>query len=506
MTTTPLSLEAADTGLRLTITAPAAAVTAGANGNAERTLSGLALPFGQLGHTSIGPLTVPQGAIRIPDDLRRVKLFTEHGRTAPVGYATAQASAADGLRMTFRVGATPAGDAALVEASEGIRDALSVELNNVVVDQGTVKSADLVAVALTAVPAFSDARVAASDHVPPGTAPASPPVTPPSAGGGAPLVQVIGGQVPPELAAAQRGGALTFSALVPELAAAIRDNDLGRVNAALADVIPINDQGLAYLGKQWLGELWTPVAQQRHFINRVAKGTLTTGLKVYGWKWENTPEVGIYAGNKTPIPSNTVSIVPVEAPIVRYAGGWDIDRIYIDLGNPGFLEAFFTAATIDLGNKTEAAVGTELSAAATDAGYAATVFDAVNLAATTLVSAGANLSYLGLAPDVFGALMNLPRSEAPWWLPEQGTLQIKAQDGTMSDVGYFAAPSLAAGEVIAGDSRAYTWYEAKPFPIRVQAVNLPNGGIDIAVFAYSSSIVNDARGLVKVTVGTDPTP
>ena len=35
---------------------------------------------------------------------------------------------------------------------------------------------------------------------------------------------------------------------------------------------------------------------------------------------------------------------------------------------------------------------------------------------------------------------------------------------------------------------------------RVQAVNIPNGGIDIGVFGYAGDLLNDARGLVKQAV------
>jgi hypothetical protein len=306
--------------LSLTITAPAALTAAATTAGSDRRLAGLALPFGAPGQTSAGPLTVNAGAVQLPTDLRRVKLFTEHGRQTPVGYATEATETADGLRMAFRVGATPSGDAALIEAAEGIRDALSVELSNVTVADGVVTAAELVAVVLTSVPAFADARIAA-------TRSALVPVTPPPAPGPAPtgqpsmVIDVSGGSLPPELTR-RRGGALVLAAVMPAMAAAIRDNDIGRVNAALSDVVPGMDTGGGAVGTgMWLGELWTPVAQERHFWPRVQHQTLTSGLKVYGWKWGTLPAVGPYAGNKTAIPSNQVTMVPAEAPIQRYAGG-----------------------------------------------------------------------------------------------------------------------------------------------------------------------------------------
>ncbi|MET0996219.1 MAG: hypothetical protein ABWY20_20025 [Mycobacterium sp.] len=500
--------------LSLTITAPAAAITAAATtatGDARR-VAGLALPYGVAGQTSAGALTVNAGAVTIPPELRRVKLFTEHGRQTPVGYALEATEQADGLHMAFRVGATPNGDAALVEAAEGIRDALSVELANVQVADGVVTAAELVAVVLTSVPAFADARVAA--HRPAPGDRQQPPIGIPQQGrpaAGGMLVDVSGGALPAELAAGRRtGGAVTFQAVMPALAAAIRDNDIGRVNAALSDVIPGNDTGGGFMGTgQWVGELWTPIAAERHFWQHVQHSPLNSGLKVYGWKWENTPKVGVYAGNKTPIPSNAVTIVPAEAPIVRHAGGWDIDRIFVDLGDPGFLEAFFRAATVDLGNKLEEALGEAIEVAAQTANddvWAADVFAALSAAVRILVSNGATPSAIAVAGDIYADLIESPRDTSPWWLPEQARIALGNETATLTDLDIFMAPSLDDGEVLAWDKRAVTGYEASPLPIRVQAVNIPNGGIDLGVFAYSSTIVNDPRGLAIVHVGTDPTP
>ena len=65
--------------------------------------------------------------------------------------------------MTFHAAATPDGDTALLEAAEGIRDCLSVELDDVVIKGGHVTAATLTAVALVPIPAFTGADLAAAD-------------------------------------------------------------------------------------------------------------------------------------------------------------------------------------------------------------------------------------------------------------------------------------------------------------------------------------------------------
>src|SRR4029077_6828432 len=132
--------------------------------------------------------------------------------------------------------------------------------------------------------------------------------------------------------------------------------------------------GGGFLREQWLGELWSATRTTRHFIDAMSHAVMTTGTTVKGWHWTAKPTVDNYAGNKGPVPSSTASTAAKSAPITRLAGGWDIDRIYQDLGEPGFLESFFAAATADLAAKTEAAAAAALLAAAPDTPAGADVY------------------------------------------------------------------------------------------------------------------------------------
>ena len=465
--------------------------------DADRALTGLALPYGVPGRTSAGALTVPPGAVRVPPELRRVKLFTEHGRTTPIGYATAADDAAGGLRMSFRVARTPDGDTALLEAAEGLRDALSVELDGAVIKAGRLVSADLVAVAVTSVPAFADARLTAAlaPDTPEPTTPADPPAPEPED----PPVP----ETPLPLVATDRPP-MTAQRATAEIAAAMLENDIGRVNAALTDIVPANDAGTGFLREQWLGQLWSAAAVSRHFIDALSHQVLTTGTTVKGWHWTAKPTVDTYAGNKTPIPSSTASTAAKSAPVTRLAGGWDIDRIYQDLGEPGFLESFFAAATADLAAKTEAAAAAALLAAATDTTAAADVYTAIGAVVTELVKNGAAVNYIGIAPDLFAELLGGVSATVPWWLANQGSVSIGGGTANVADLNVFSAAALPAGTVLGGDKRAATYFEPSGNPIRVQAVNIPNGGIDLGVFSYSATLINDPLGIAKNTVAVVP--
>jgi HK97 family phage major capsid protein len=137
----------------------------------SRTIRGLVVPFGKVGNTSVGPVQFAQGAFGEinPED---VVLNTEHDRTRPIGRGipgSAQVSPG-GVSMAFKIAPTTAGTDALIEASEGLRPAFSVEATP---DEYDIKGgvmhisrSTIVGVAHVTNPAFKDAQiteVAASD-------------------------------------------------------------------------------------------------------------------------------------------------------------------------------------------------------------------------------------------------------------------------------------------------------------------------------------------------------
>lgn len=479
-----------------------------------RRIRGTALPYGVAsGPTANGNRYRFFGPPTNAADL--VDVVREHDEDAVVGRLSAWEPGDDRLAAAVRLFTTTAGNDALVEASEQVRTGFSVGADAhdpTLADDGVydVHEWDARHIGLVRRPAFTDATItsvaasAAPDHDDEDDVEDSDPDVPDQDDDQEDDMTTT--TTPPvELSRPSRRRAdLTFARVRDTLAAAIRRSpDAAFVNAALLDIVPAGDAGEAFLRPQWLDELWTPVSARRDYIESINRQALGTGTKVYGWKWNQLPVVGDYAGNKTPIPSNAVDTEPAEAPVTRLAGGWDVDRIFVDLGDPGFLEALFRAATVDVGRKQEAKVSAALQAEATDAA-AANILEALNVIATTLSGVGASVSFIGVAPDLWGDFLSLTGNDAPWWLSNQGSVALGTSEGEAGGLRFFADPTLPAGHVLGGDRQAATYFEAAPNPLRVQAVNIPNGGIDIAVFAYQAVIVNDPRGIVDVTVATTP--
>lgn len=128
----------------------------------SRTISGRIVTFEETGNASIGKVQFAAGSI----EPTAVLLNLEHDRTRRIGKTLETTLSADktGIDATFKIAETTAGNDALVEAQEGLRDGFSVEVSfdeYETLKDGTVRilAGELTAVALTSEPAIRSARV-----------------------------------------------------------------------------------------------------------------------------------------------------------------------------------------------------------------------------------------------------------------------------------------------------------------------------------------------------------
>ena len=125
----------------------------------KRTITGKIVTWNEKGNTSMGPTVFAENSI----DVKPVKLLLEHDRTRPIGKMMEFTQVADGVTATFKIANTMAGEDALVEATDGLRDGFSVgaTVNEWWNDNGVMKitSATLEEVSLVTDPAIQSARV-----------------------------------------------------------------------------------------------------------------------------------------------------------------------------------------------------------------------------------------------------------------------------------------------------------------------------------------------------------
>src|SRR5690606_18998697 len=135
-----------------------------------------------------------------------------------------------------------------------------------------------------------------------------------------------------------------FDAAVQHVAQAFNSGNRQLVTAALADILLPQDGGGAFISDDWLGELFTAARTDRPWINSFGPVQQLTSLKGKGWRWVTKPAPAKYAGDKAEVPTGTMETEEAEFTAERWAGGWDIDRAFIDFSSTDFLAAFWKAA------------------------------------------------------------------------------------------------------------------------------------------------------------------
>lgn len=486
----------------------------------SRTISGLALPYGVVGMTSIGPVTVEAGAIELPEDLSRVKLFNEHDRNTPVGYLESADDQADGLTLSFHIGATPAGDAAILEASERLRDGLSVELDLLTFDdtETIVTAGMLRGCGLVTVPAWDEARVAAvaaSHHPEEGTQTMTTPTLPDAAapqpaeaGPSAAAAAAPGSQL---AAAAPQGlqatapGAIVIERprdLYTRLAAAYSTERGAQLQSTLADLTAalsdITGTGTTDMGPaQFVGQLWAGVAYQRKVVPLLNTSKPLTSYNIVGWKWADKPEVNDWAGDKAAVPSDTASTDPVTVAAERLAGAHDIDRKYRDFNDVDFFQAYYEAMSESYAIKSDAKAVAKLLAGATDltatrVGIAAAIAEGVQ--AIGDATNAASTFVLANSGDMLDWLLPLTSFDvgAFWTLLGIDPERIVTHSG------------VTAGHVVVGTSASVEFRELPGSPIRAEAIDMTKGGVDAGVFGYYAYLQHAAAGVQDVTINAGP--
>lgn len=510
---------------------------------------------------------IEAGALKPRQPLRRVKMLVDHDMTQPVGYMTALdhdratftipdgeagdralADAQTGRRDGMSIGA------------QVIKARWSDDGETLIVSE-----AELYEVSLCAIPAFADAGVesvaaamtatytdtprkdtttmrltpaqyealqlrlghkptdaeinAEADRLEAAIATPAPTAQPglevnltnataPSAETRAQIVAALDGfaQAPAPTVTATTERPKSLADVVETVSAAINTGNTGQIMAALADVVPADDAGKGYLGREdWLGELWAATKTGRPHIEAFGTPKQLKSMTMKGWQWETRPKPDKWAGNKTEVPTNKPKTKPVEATAERWAGGWDIDRIFLDLGDPGFLAAFWNAAMLEYQTSSDADVASKILTKATDKGTSTGVIGAISMTAADLRRIGATLSHLFLAEDLFDVYADLRQDEVPFWLAQAtGSVSLKDATANVSDLKIEVDPLLPAGQLLGFDTRAATVYEKSP--IQLQALDIAKGGIDLGFFSYGGVLINDSRAIIKRTVTAPTTP
>lgn len=499
-----------------------------------RTLAGDVVRFGVPGRTSRGKLRVRPGALRFPPELRRVKLTREHDREDSRGHLADLVVDDQRIRAALRVSDGPEGDAALREAADGTRDGLSFDVIDATIEGDEITDGLVIAIGQVGIPAYDDSRIdtIAASQTPagdPGTtqgdpmstdqpaevttttttttpapAPQPEPQPDPDNNGtdvAASLSAVPAGVPSPAPARTSQSGAL--DAFVSTIVTALRPGGGGSaaITAALTDVTHTQHTGNIE-APAWSGELWSGLQYEPEFTGLLNSGSLTN-WEGRGWRFTQKPVIADYAGDKAAIPSGAITTEDSTYEAARMAVGHDIDRKFYDFPNEGFLRAYVEAVRESWAIKLDGKVRDFIVANAvpvTTADGADVGTDPDVVAESSLLKAVAR-GFLALRRARVGRGTFVVMNDEDWFDLFDVTSQNKPAFLDLFNVNpsnFVSTDAVGAGTVIVGVKQAATVRTLPGSPIRVDAQNIANGGVDNGFFGYWAVEQHHTGGIVSV--------
>lgn len=499
----------------------------------DRTIEGLVLPFGEVGHTNKGAvLASPESKLAFAE---KITLNRQHdGETFTVGEAVSHEVRPDGVHAKFKVADGPHGDVVLLEAEKDARKGLSVEIPDAVIRAGKLVAGTVAAVGAVIKPAFPSALMAAdAGDLPPDTEVIEPPdeitVGDITYTRTAPDTEENETMTQPTVEAAENatvdlsaafGDFLKTQNKPKELTApqafraiAKKNGETGDLLAALASVVHDdgdNDgDGVGEItgAPGWLGEVWTENPYVQRFKPLISSGVLTT-YKETGFRVTGKPTVADYAGNLAEVPTGGMTVEPVNYAVARLAHGANIDRRFVDFNDSQALQAFVEAQVQSYAEVVDAKVlAFILSSATTQA--AGTYVEDVSVGITGIVDGALALIADNFRPtsavigaDLYRDILLTPKDKVAEYLTQAFGLE----EGGLQ--GFRIVPTSTAGQagkVTVLDSSTLRLKElGGAAPVRVEAEYASNGGRTLAVFGYLSLQLLKAAGARTVTPAGPP--
>jgi len=342
------------------LNAQAVTIDAAAGDTPSRTITGVAVPYGETATVSDGTqVRFEQGAL--PVEGKAPKLFMYHDSSQPVGLVTERVDTAEGMMFSARISATAAGDEALTLALDGVLDSVSVGVNPTRFsydDDGTmiVTAAEWLELSLVPIPAFAGAvieNVLASAQEP-DTEPTPEPVeetkvesvqpeavveaATPTAPIPAQPKRKFALPTPGEYMAAMHIGGTTFA----NVNAAVRDfvaSHQSALQAAAGDVLTTDTPGL--LPVPVLGPVFEDLNYIRPVVAAVGARAMPDGGQSKTWirpTWTTHTSVGAQSTELTGVSATTPVIASNVITKTTLAGQVTLSVQDIDFTSPAALE------------------------------------------------------------------------------------------------------------------------------------------------------------------------
>jgi HK97 family phage major capsid protein len=424
-----------------------------------------------------------------------------------------------------------AGEDALIEATEGLRDGFSVgaQINEWVNASGVMKitSATLDEVSLVTDPAIDSARVsevAASENEAPKEDSESASAEPENPTEG----EQVSDTTAPAPAVEEAVEAAKVEAAAPKpafyttprleftkakyLEASIRAKVLGddesRQYLMAADTTS-NNAGL--VPTRQLTEVINPLSNaDRPLVDSVSRGVLPdAGMSFEIPRITAVPTVGEEAEaatiDETDMTNNFLSVS-----VKKYAGAQTFSVELLDRTSPVFFDELVRQMEFAYAKATDIAVGTGLIAGGTNGGNrtmsAANLLDFVSDAAVSIYKGTLGFAQnIVVSPEQWGEIMNLNDAGRPIYQAvngpsnQVGNLAPNSVTGNVAGLNLRVARNLTSGtddnSIIIVNPESYTWYESSRFRLETNIVS--SGQIQVAYYGYGALATKVGAGAYR---------
>ena len=499
-----------------------------ASNKEDRILAGRVVTWGEKGNTSAGPTVFAKDSLKFN---KTTKLLLEHDRTRPIGKLLSYEINAEGIDAQFRVAQTMAGDDALIEASENLRDGFSVgvyvdawENNDGIME---ITSAKVQEISLVTDPAIDSARVAATEtetknsestdsenqsegeQVSDTTVPATPAVD--EAVEVAKVEEVtVSASAPVAFTKLRSPINSPATYLEHSVRASLGDDQSRQYVAAASDGTSTELAGLVPTPQ--LSEIWNPKTTSiRPAIAAVRNATLpSAGLTFEIPRIKTAPTVA-EAAEKGAFSDTQMEVEYVSVAVKKFAGMQKFDVEVLDRTSPAFFEELVRLMSDQYAAATDSAVTTALKAGTLDSSTVTLPWDGDTFAG--FISRAAASIYSNTKRQATGIVLS----------PDQWANLIKLNDGNKrplfdlaagatNNIQGSVAPGTFAGSVmglpifvdpnmsgVADDSicvvnrDSFVWYEgAGPLQLRTNIVG--TGQVEVGYYGYGAVATLTAAG------------
>jgi HK97 family phage prohead protease/HK97 family phage major capsid protein len=489
--------------------------------SSKRELTGVIVPFGQVGHTNMGDVVFQQGSLKIGEG---IKLFTEHDMTRPIGKLSRYEEDDKGIVGTFKIARTNAGDDALAEAQEGLRTGFSVGamIDDYVTkgEQVIVNEATLREVSHVTFPAFGEhaqiTEVAASADISQPTESedtivtneVTPEVVEEVAAEvvATPAVEAQERNMRPAIFTAPRSPIVSKGSYLEHSLRAALGNEESRQYVMAADTTTNN---AGFIPTPQATEVINGISNaDRGLIDAISKGTLpTSGMTFEIPKITTAPTVAqadeAAALSETDTASSFVSVA-----VKKFGGQQTFSVELLDRSSPVFFDELVRQMEFAYAKATDSYVAGQLGASVA---LATATADNTKEGLLSYVSAGAASVYagsLGFARSLivnstqWGNIMGYNDGGRPIYTASNpmnagGAVSPQSLRGNVAGLDMYVSRSLDAyttgdQSMIIVNPDSFTWYESPRLSLRTNVIN--TGQIDVNYYGYGALAVKVAGG------------